>query len=288
MEENRMATLKFQTVERDSFFTRLDFRPKLLMMAVITIIAFLWESPLLQFSLAAIIVAASLAVGVKFSYIRLVITILLPFYILLLLTHGFFNIDQVKALTGKTELTPLLRIPQDWWLIGGGMMSLEGVLYGLNAIFKTLTLTLVIPLGVFTTDVDSMIVGMVRARIPYKIAFIFSATLRFFPLLFQEIGSIIEAQRLRGLAMEKMNAFKRVKVYAKVAVPLILGAMVKSQQLEVVLQSKAFSGSPVRTYIHETELGPTDYVMIAFFGLLFIVAMVLYIGWRIGTFGGPI
>ncbi|NPV75766.1 MAG: energy-coupling factor transporter transmembrane protein EcfT [Anaerolineae bacterium] len=280
--------LKFQTVERDSFFTRLDFRPKLVMMAVITIVAFVWESPLLQVAMASLLIVAALVVGVKFSYIRLVITVMIPFYILLLLTHGFFNIDQVKALTGKSELTPMFVFPENWWLIGGGMMSWEGFLYGINAIFKTLSLVLVIPLGVFTTDVDTMIVGMVRARIPYKIAFIFSATLRFFPVLFQEIGMIIEAQRLRGLAMEKMNPIQRVRVYAKVAVPLILGAMVKSQQLEVVLQSKAFSGSPVRTYLHESEMRTVDYLLMLFFVLFFIAATVLYFVFRIGAFGGPI
>jgi len=283
-----MGMLKFQTVERDSFYTRLDFRPKLLMMAIITVIAFIWESPFMQFWLAAIILAAALTAGVKPSYIRLVITVMIPFYILLLVTHGFFNIDQVKALTGKSTLTPLFTIPEDWWLIGGAVMSREGFAYGLNVIFKTLTLTLIIPLGVFTTDVDTMTVGMVRARIPYKIAFIFTATLRFFPLLFQEIGTIIEAQRLRGLAMEKMGPVKRVRVYAKVAVPLILGAMVKSQHLEVVLQSKAFSGSAIRTYLHESVLHTIDYVLMVFMILLFITAIVLYIVYGIGTFAGPI
>jgi len=283
-----MSMMKFQTVERDSFFTHLDFRPKLVMMIVISIIAFVWESPLLQVAMAALIVVAALAAGVKFSYVRLVFTIMIPFYILLLLTHGFFNVEQVKTLTGRTELTPMFIFPENWWLIGGGMMSWEGFLYGINAIFKTLSLVLVIPLGVFTTDVDTMIIGMVRAHIPYKIAFIFSATLRFFPVLFQEIGNIIEAQRLRGLAMENMNPIQRVKVYAKVAIPLILGAMVKSQQLEVVLQSKAFSGSPVRTYLHESKMGTMDYLLTAFFILLLIVAIILYAVYRIGAFAGPI
>jgi energy-coupling factor transport system permease protein len=143
-------------------------------------------------------------------------------------------------------------------------------------------------LGIFTTDVDKFIVGMVRARVPYKLAFIFSATLRFVPLLFGEIQAIIEAQRLRGLAMEKMGPIQRVRVYAKVAVPLILGAMVKSQMLEVVLQSKAFTGSPDRTYLHESVLGPADYAMMAFFALLFVAAVVAYFWLGIGKFGGPI
>ncbi len=286
-----MSMMKFQTVERESFFSRLDFRPKLFMVGVVSVIAFTWESPLMQFALALVIIIACLLVGVKWNYIRTILTIMIPFYILLLLTHAFWNRDQVMSLMGYETADQLSRIftfPESWPVIGGGYATWEGLTYGANVIFKTLTLTMVIPLAVFTTEVNNMIVGMVRAKIPYKIAFIFSSTLRFFPLLIEEFNTIIEAQRLRGLAMEKMGAVKRVRVYAKVAVPLILGAMVKSQQLEVVLQSKAFSGSPDRTYLHELILRPADYALMIFFAAFFVLSVFLLIAYGIGTFGGPL
>lgn len=283
-----MTSMKFQTVERDSIFTRIDFRPKMVMMLIITIIAFFWESSLMQAALCTIIAVACLAAGVKLGYLRNLVWIMVPFYIFLIVTMGFFNVQQVQTLLGRQELTPLFTFPPNWWLIGGGMFSLEGVLYGVNVMFKTLTMVLVVPLAIFTTDVDNMVVGMVRARIPYKIAFIFSSTLRFFPLLFEEIQSIIEAQRLRGLAMEKMGPIKRVRVFSKVAVPLILGAMVKSQQLEVVLQSKAFTGDPNRTFLHASVLRRADYLVMGFFVVLLVAVVVLYFTSGIGKFGGPI
>ncbi len=276
--------MRFQTVERDSLFTRLDFRPKLLMIAVISTVAFVWESPIALAALALVLVIACLLAGVKAAYIKTVVRVMIPFYILLLITHGFWNTDQVKALTGKEVLTPLFTFPANWWLIGGGGMSVEGLLYGWAVIFKTLALMLVIPLSIFTTEVDNMIVGLVRAKVPYKLVFIFSSTLRFFPLLFEEIQTIIEAQRLRGLAVEKMGPVKRVRVYSKVAIPLILGAMVKSQQLEVVLQSKAFTGSSERTYLHESVLRRADWAVIALFVLLFVLAAVLYFRLGVGKF----
>ncbi len=101
-----MSMMKFQTVERDSFFSRLDFRPKLFMMAIVTIVAFLWESPLMQGVMAVIIVVTCLLVGVKWSYIRLILVVLTPFYIILLLTHMFFNIDQVMAIQGFNFTRP--------------------------------------------------------------------------------------------------------------------------------------------------------------------------------------
>jgi energy-coupling factor transport system permease protein len=194
----------------------------------------------------------------------------------------------LQGFTSEDQLRRIFTFPGNWPLVGGAYATWDGLLYGINVIFKTLTLTLVIPLAVFTTEVNNMIVGMVRAKIPYKIAFVFSSTLRFFPLLIQEFTSIIEAQRLRGLAMENLGPIKRVQVYAKVAVPLILGAFVKSQQLEVVLQSKAFTGDPERTYLHESFLKPPDYALIIIFSIFFVLAVYLLIVYKIGTFGGPI
>jgi energy-coupling factor transport system permease protein len=279
-----MSQLGFQTVERDSLFTRLDFRSKVVMAAVISTLAFVWESPIAGAALALTVIVACLLAGVKWGYLKWIIQLMIPFYILLLFTHGFWNTTQVKALTGKEVLTPLFTFPRNWWLIGGASMSVEGVLYGCNVLFKMLTLVLVIPLAVFTTDLNNMIVAMVRAHIPYNLVFIFSSTLRFFPLLFEEVQTIIEAQRLRGLAVERMGPLQRARVYARVAVPLILGAMARSQQLEVVLQSKAFTGSPDRTYLHESVLQRVDYAVMTLSALVLVAAAVLYFGTGVGKF----
>lgn len=276
--------MKLQTVKYDSLFTHLDFRSKLVVMLSVTILAFLWESPIVGGILMLSVIASCVLAGVRLNYLGTILKVMIPFYIFLILSMGFFNVEQVKLLTSKSELTPLLILPQTWWLIGGAKMSLEGTLYGLNIVFKTLTMILVIPLAIFTTDVNQMTVGMVRAKIPYKVVFIFSSTLRFVPLLLEEVQSIIESQRLRGLNFEKMGWLKKAQVYAKVAVPLILNSLSKSQKLEIVLQSKAFSGSSNRTYLHESALTIPDYLLMIGSSLLFVAAIALYFGLGIGKF----
>ena len=42
---------------------------------------------------------------------------------LLLLTHGFFNVEHVKSLLGRRQLTPLFTIPKRLWVIGGGVLT---------------------------------------------------------------------------------------------------------------------------------------------------------------------
>jgi energy-coupling factor transport system permease protein len=283
-----MGLVRFQTVRRSSIFTRLDFRVKLVMMIALTVIAFVWESPLLQIGLCAAVVLATLLAGVRLSYLRTVLLVMLPFYLFLLVTMGLFNVAQVRSLLGREELTYLYRLPAGWWLVGGVGFTLEGLLYGVNIVFKTLTMALVIPLVIFTTDVDHIVTSLVRAHVPYSVAFVFSATLRFFPVLLIEAQSIIEAQRLRGLAVESMGLLRRARVYARIAVPLILSSLVKSQQLEIVLQSKAFSTNPDRTYLHESTLHTADYLAMAFFVLLVVVAAAAYFGLGVGRFGGPL
>ncbi len=279
--------MQIQTVERSSIFTRLDFRSKLYMAVVITTLAFLWENPWMQFGLAGVVVAACLLAGVRWNYIRMVFSFLAPFYLILLLTHAFFNQAQVVRLLdlgSPDELQRIFTFPESWVLVGGGYATWEGLAYGVNVLFKALALTLVIPLAVFTTDVNTMVVSMVKAKIPYKLAFVFSSTLRFFPLLVSEFRTIIEAQRLRGLALEQMRLVQRVRVYARVAVPLILNAMVKSQQIEVVFQSKAFLGSSDRTYLHESELKKADYVLTAVFSVVLAAGLVAWAWAGVGRF----
>ena len=282
-----MSSWMLRTVDHDSAFTRMDFRAKIGAAAAVTLVAYVWESPVLTALLLVAVVVTARVAGVKPAYLRRLFTLLAPFYLFLLVTQGFFAGDLIRARTGQDVLTPIFSLPASWWLIGGATMTVEGVLYGFAVIFKTLSMVLVVPLVVLTTDVNAMVVGLVSAGIPYKVAFVFSSTFRFFPLLFDEIQSIIEAQRLRGLAFEKMGSLRRARVYARIAVPLILGAIVKSQMTEVVLQSKAFSGSSDRTYLHETRFAPLDYAVLAASLLFLLGAGIAYFGFDIGRFASP-
>ncbi len=276
--------LAWQTVSRSSLFTRLDFRSKLALMLGVTTVAFLWESPWWGGALTAGVLLACLAAGVTSRYLWGIFRLLMPFFLFMLLMQGFFAGPLIAARTGQTVLTPLLRLPEHWPLLGGVTLSVEGLIYGLNIIFKTLTMVLVTPLAIFTTDVNAMLVSLVQLRIPYKIAFVFSSALRFFPLLAMELRTILEAQRLRGLDVDRLSFYRRIDLYARVAVPLILGALVRSQQLEIALQAKAFTGDPLRTYLHETRLCVADYVLIGGVMVFLFLAFIAYFVWGVGRF----
>ena len=276
--------MKFETVNKKSFFTYLDFRTKLLMIIVVTIITFLWESPFTEGLLSLVIGYGCILAGIQLNYFKKIFMFMIPFHSFILIVTGFFYIDQIKVLLNINDLTPIFILPSSWFWIGGLTMNYEGILYGLNIIFKTLNMVLIIPLGIFTTDVNDMVIGMVKMKIPYKIVFIFSSTLRFFPLLVEEIQSILEAQKLRGLALNKVSFKKKAIIYLNLAVSLILNSMAKTNQIEIVLQSKSFSGSSNRTYLHESSFNNFDYLTISFLITFLTSVIFVYFWYGIGEF----
>ena len=213
------------------------------------------------------------------AQVRKVLLAMLPFATIAVILQAFFNIR------GETPLFTLFTIP-DYIPLYNGPVTLyrESLLFGLMVVFRLLTPILVLPLVVLTTDINELVLGLVKMRIPYKIAFVFSIALRFVPFIFGQIDAITEAQRLRGLALEKMTIFQRIPVFASLAVPLILGSLLKAQTLDVVLQSKAFRGTAERTYIEEIEFRPIDLVLIATMGIVLVGSIIGRIFWDFGGF----
>lgn len=262
----------------DSAVARLDARVKLVLVLCILVLVFLWKSPIYLGALVLAIIIFSIMGGIPFSYMKKLILITLPFGIILVLMHGFFN-----RWFGETVLLGPL---PDWFPLLGGRVKLylEGTLFGLAMAMRTYALMLAMPMVISTTDINKLVLGLIDYKVPYRIVFVFTTALRFAPLLLEEMRNIRDAQALRGLDPKQMNVVKRVRVSAALVVPLILGAMNKSTQLEIALQAKAFSGSDDRTYYHSINMVPFDWIVggCAIGGTLFLVFARLL--WGFGGF----
>ena len=277
-----MNTFRFGSAARRSSFSSLDVRAKLALLVATTVLAFSWESPVLSTALAGAVLLLWPLAWLEWRDLKRLLLLLSPFLVIILLVHGVFN-----EVVGRT---PLLGPVPDWVPLVGGRLRVtsEGLLYGLVVINRTLALILILPVVVLTTDPNTLVVGLVRLRVPYTGAFVFSSALRFLPLVLGEAAALIEAQRLRGLALEKLGLWARGRAYARIAVPLVLGALIKSQQLEIVLQSKAFSGSAERTYLVPLELHTRDRIVIGASTLGVLAALVLRFTYGVGAFYGPV
>ncbi len=276
------STNEFGSMALRSPFSSLDVRAKLAILVATVILAFSWESPVLSGALAGVVLFLWPLARLAGRDLKRLLLFMTPFLLIVLLVHGVLN-----EVVGRTTL--LGPIPAWVPLVGGRLrITSEGLLYGFVVISRTLALILTVPLVVLTTDPNTLVVGLVRLRVPYSAAFVFSAALRFLPLVLNEAAALLEAQRLRGLALEHLNFWARGRAYARIAEPLILGVLIKSQQLEVVLQSKAFSGNAERTYLTPLRLRARDWLVMSAAAVIVAVALILRLAYGIGSFHGPI
>lgn len=265
-----MRAMTIEQVTEESFFRNLDVRTKLIFMFFTIIIILVWENIFYQIALFAVVLFLAFNSRMDSDQIKKTFILMMPIILISVLAQAFFNIR------GVTELVTLFTIPE-WVPVFNGPVTLywEGLVFGFMVVFRFLTPVLALPMVVLTTDVNDLVLGLVKMKVPYKVAYIFSIALRFVPFIFAQVDAISEAQRLRGLAIEKMNIFQRVPVFASMAVPLILGSLLRAQTLDVVLQSKAFRGTADRTYMDEINLRTTDYVMIAAMILILVGSIVM-------------
>jgi energy-coupling factor transport system permease protein len=244
-------------------------------MFMVSTLILIWDNIFYQAAMFLVIMALVFSSHIDPGMVKKLFAVMIPFTIIMILIQGLWS---------PIGQTPLLILLDPVPFIGGNLtLYWEGLVFGIMVAFRLLSPLFALPLVVMTTDVNDLVVTLTRLRIPFKVAFIFSITLRFVPFIFSEVGAIMEAQRLRGLAIEKMNFFRRIPVFASLLVPLILGSLLKAQTLEIVLQSKAFSGSPKRTFLNENNirLRSVDYVLLIGGFIFFIGAVItrLTLGW---------
>ncbi len=114
-----------------------------------------------------------------------------------------------------------------------------------------------------TTSPDHLGLALEQSRVPYEFAFAFTTAVRFVPVLAEEAQTIMDAQKARGLELEKGNLLKRIRNYVPVLIPLIVGAIRRSLELAEAMESRAWGAAKKRTNLYSLRLHRGDYVLLA-------------------------
>jgi energy-coupling factor transport system permease protein len=124
-----------------------------------------------------------------------------------------------------------------------------------------------------TTSPDHLGLALETSRVPYEFAFAFTTAVRFVPVLAEEAQTIMDAQKARGLELEKGNLMKRIRNYIPVLIPLIVSAIRRSLELAEAMESRAWGASKKRTNLYALKLRAGDYVLLAITIIIIIVAV---------------
>jgi energy-coupling factor transport system permease protein len=102
-----------------------------------------------------------------------------------------------------------------------------------------------------------------QTRVPDEFAFAFTTAVRFVPVLAEEAQTIMDAQKARGLELEKGGFLKRIRNYVPVLIPLIVSAIRRSLELAEAMESRAWGATKKRTNLYALKLHRGDFALLA-------------------------
>jgi len=124
-----------------------------------------------------------------------------------------------------------------------------------------------------TTSPDHLSLALEQSHVPYEFTFAFTTAVRFVPVLAEEAQTIMDAQKARGLELERGNFLKRVRNYIPILIPLIVSAIRRSLELAEAMESRAWGASPKRTNLYVLKMRANDLVLIALSIMLLAVGV---------------
>jgi len=212
---------------------------------------------------------------VKFTFTALIFTSAIMFQKI---------IPLIIIMAVQMPLIFVAKIQKEWWKSLKGGIFLAMIIFSTNIIsfyffqgnkltygqvetalgltVRFLVLITSFSLFFLTTSPDDLSLALEKVRIPYEFNFAFITAIRFVPVLADEAQSIIDAQRSRGLELDKGNFLLKIRKYIPILLPLIINSIRRSLELAEAMESRAFGSTKERTNLYELKMKNTDYVII--------------------------
>lgn len=99
-------------------------------------------------------------------------------------------------------------------------------------------------------------------RLPNDLVFAFVTAVRFVPVILMDALQIMDAQKSRGLELEKGNPISRIKKFVPILVPLIINEVIRSGELAEAMESRGYGATKKPTSLYNLELVQWDKIVI--------------------------
>jgi energy-coupling factor transport system permease protein len=148
------------------------------------------------------------------------------------------------------------------YVSNGYVLTAPLVIYSATLAFRFIVLMSSFSVFFLTTSPDDLSLALQQSHIPYEFCFAFTTAIRFVPVLATEAQTIMDAQKSRGLELEKGNFLKRIRNFIPILIPLIVGAIRRSLELAEAMESRAFGAKKERTSLYVLRIRRSDWIAV--------------------------
>lgn len=176
--------------------------------------------------------------GIPGKYVKTFMPFGITLTVVLIITYAFFE----SIFIPKPYQYPLFHIGAWSYCYENMMVTFMMWVRWMSAIFGALFVFAV-------TDERDMNLALKAVGIPFYLRLAIATGLRCFFSFYYDAKQIIEAQKARGLDLENMNIFMRLRYYIAVAVPLIMIELQRADEMSDAADARgyvAFGGSEAK------------------------------------------
>lgn len=228
--------------EGGTFLHRMDPRVKIVAVLFISLLGFILQNLTSLLILLVLIFLLLFLARASFSRTMFALKFVLRFMILIIVLWPIFDPSglPVLATLGPVKITE----PAIW--------------RGVTSAARVGCLATVWYILMFTTSQRDLVRALVKLGLRFDFGLTIAISLRFLPTFSALYDSIKDAQKARGLELERGSVLRRGKSYLAVLVPTVVSALRTADTLSLALQSRAYGASSKRTYLRELRMRRSD------------------------------
>lgn len=237
---------------------KIDPRTKIILVLCLTSMVLIVENIWFVVGIGVISMACALFMGVElFDMIKRYHRILILILTISLVQSIFTQDDQV-----------LLEVA------GISILTENGIKLGVKTFIRMLVI-LTSGMIMSTSNYRETIQGLIQWKIPYKIAFMTSLSLRFIPIFMEEFQDSMVALQLKGIDFKKIPLGEKTRIYVYLLTPIILSSLKHAEEIAIAMESRGFGAYPKRVEYLVLQLKGRDYGVMAGSVLISIVYVTL-------------
>lgn len=169
-------------------------------------------------------------------------------------------------------------VETSWVSLGRFSIPISGIKSSVLVFFRLFIMVFISSLIMFTTSPQEISAAFESILSPLKflgvniqeISMTITLSLRFIPVLFEETGKIINAQKVRGANFKSRNIIKKIKAYFNVFIPLFVFSFRRAANIALAMESRCYDASRKRTSFKHMNFKKSDVIAVAIILIIFI------------------
>jgi len=175
----------------------------------------------------------------------------------------------IQGLFKAGNKTPLFHI-------GSLIFYKEGLMYSFEICLRVINILCAFSILVLTTKPSDLIEALVRKGLSPRIGYVLSSVLQIIPQMTATMGTIMDAQRSRGMETEG-KLIVRIKAFFPLIGPVVMNSLINTRERSMALEVRAFNSKTKKTFLNEEY--NNKYNLWIKIGLM--ISIIFAVAWRV-------